>query len=89
LTSLTLTGRTPDRVGGNALGVVAVFSFGGLFDTEPGPGLFVPALRATFYTAGDCGAKKGGCNNRQEKALLLTRENRAKASCTKFNMRII
>ena len=25
-----------------------------------GPGFFVPALRVGFYTAGDCGTKKGG-----------------------------
>jgi hypothetical protein len=25
-----------------------------------GPGFFVPALGAAFYTAGKCGAKKGG-----------------------------
>jgi hypothetical protein len=26
------------------------------------PGFFVPALRMGFYTAGKCGAKKGGVN---------------------------
>jgi hypothetical protein len=40
--------------------MAAVFSFGGGFGTEPGPGFFVPALRAAFYAAGKCGAKKGG-----------------------------
>jgi hypothetical protein len=70
---LTPTGRTPGGVGDNALGVGAVFSCGGGFNTEPEPGFFVPALRVAFYAAGKCGAKKGGCNNQQEKALLLTR----------------
>ena len=26
------------------------------------PGFFVPVFRAAFYTAGKCGAKKGGVN---------------------------
>jgi hypothetical protein len=45
------------------LGVVAVFFFDGVFNTMAGPGFFVPALRAAFYTADDCGAKKGGVND--------------------------
>jgi hypothetical protein len=43
--------------------VVAVFSFGGGFNTMTGPGFFVPALRMAFYPAGKCGAKKGGVND--------------------------
>jgi hypothetical protein len=31
-----------------------------------GPGFFVPALRFDFYTAGDCGTKKGGVNELQK-----------------------
>jgi hypothetical protein len=46
--------------------VAAVFFFGGGFDTEPGPGFFVPALRTAFYAAGNCGAKKGGVNDLQK-----------------------
>jgi hypothetical protein len=60
---LTLTGRTPGRVGGNALWVVAVFSCGDGFDIEPGPGFFVPALRGEFYPAGKYGTKKGGVDD--------------------------
>jgi hypothetical protein len=40
--------------------MVAVFSCGGRFSIEPGPGFFVPALRVGFYTAGKCDVKKGG-----------------------------
>jgi hypothetical protein len=40
--------------------MIAVFSFGGRFNTMAEPGFFVPALRAAFYTAGECGTKKGG-----------------------------
>jgi hypothetical protein len=48
-------------VGDNAfLGVVGVFFFDGGFNTEAEPGFFVPALWVEFYTAGKCGAKKGG-----------------------------
>jgi hypothetical protein len=43
-------------------GMVAVFSCGGGFNIEPGPGFFVPALGAAFYVAGKCGTKKGGVN---------------------------
>jgi hypothetical protein len=43
--------------------VFAVFSVGGGFDREPGPGFFVPALRTAFYPAGKCGAKKGGVDD--------------------------
>jgi hypothetical protein len=50
----------------NALRVVAVFSFGGKFSMEPGPGFFVPALGVGVYTAGNCGAKKGGVNDLQK-----------------------
>jgi hypothetical protein len=46
--------------GGNALGMMAVFSCGGGCNTMARPGFFVPALRVAFYPAGDCGAKKGG-----------------------------
>ena len=56
----TPTGRTPGGGGDNALGMATVFSFGGGFSIEPGPGFFVPALRVGFYTADKCGAKKGG-----------------------------
>jgi hypothetical protein len=59
---LTPPGRTPGGVVGNALGVVAVFSCGGGFNIEPGPGFFVPALRVAFYPAENCGVKKGGVN---------------------------
>jgi hypothetical protein len=31
-----------------------------------GPGFFVPALRVAFYTAGKCGAKKGGVDELQK-----------------------
>jgi hypothetical protein len=40
--------------------MVAVFSCGGGFNTMAGPGFFVPALGAAFYTAGEGGTKKGG-----------------------------
>jgi hypothetical protein len=74
-----LTGRTPGRVVGNALGIGAVFSCGGGFDTEPGPGFFVPVLRTAFYTAGKCGTKKGGvdelgksCSGAKRNGAILT-----------------
>jgi hypothetical protein len=40
--------------------MIAVFSFGGRFNTMAEPGFFVPALRSAFYTAGTCCTKKGG-----------------------------
>jgi hypothetical protein len=46
-----------------ALGMGAVFSCGGLFSIEPGPGFFVPVLGKKFYPTDDCGAKKGGVND--------------------------
>ena len=60
---LAPTGRTPGGVVGNALGMGAVFSCGGGCNAMAGPGFFVPALRVVFYTAGKCGAKKGGVND--------------------------
>jgi hypothetical protein len=57
-------------VGINVLGTIAVFSCGGGFNTMAGQGFFVPALEAAFYTAGKCGAKKGGYNSKQGKTLL-------------------
>jgi hypothetical protein len=44
------------------LGMIAVFSVGGRFNTMAEPGFFVPALPVAFYTAGTCGTKKGGVN---------------------------
>jgi hypothetical protein len=32
----------------------------------PDPGFFVPALQTGFYTAGNCGAKKGGVDDLQK-----------------------
>jgi hypothetical protein len=49
--------------------MVAVFSFGGKFSMEPGPGFFVPALRSAFYAGGKRGTKKGGCNDWRENAM--------------------
>jgi hypothetical protein len=40
----------------------AVFFCGSGFNTMPDPGFFVPVLGRVFYTADDCGAKKGGVN---------------------------
>jgi hypothetical protein len=41
-----------------------------------GPGFFVPALGAAFYTAGKCGTKKGGVNGlgklRSASGVILT-----------------
>jgi hypothetical protein len=34
--------------------MIALFSVGDQFSTEPGPGFFVPALRGEFYPAGKC-----------------------------------
>jgi hypothetical protein len=56
--------------------VVAVFSCGGEFNIEPGPGFFVPALGAAFYAEGKCGTKKGGVNGlvklRSASGVILT-----------------